>query len=132
VISFHSYDWPEGFNQRVDQLVGYGRPLICTEYMARGAGSTIDGVLPLAKKRDVGMVNWGFVDGRTQTRFPWDSWQRPYTAQEPTIWFHDLLHGDGTPYRQREADILRSLTAAPRGVVPEEAKTFPVTAPATP
>jgi hypothetical protein len=128
VISFHSYDWPEGFNQRVDQLVGYGRPLICTEYMARGAGSIIDGVLPLAKKRDVGMVNWGFVDGRTQTRFPWDSWQHPYTAQEPPIWFHDLLHGDGTPYRQREADILRSLTAAPRGVVPEEAKTFPAAA----
>ena len=125
VISFHNYGWPEEFARRVKQLEGYGRPLICTEYMARGNGSTIDGVLPLAKKLDVGMVNWGFVDGKAQTIMPWDSWQRPYTLQPPTLWFHDLLHGDGTPYRQREADILRALSHAPRGVVPADAATYP-------
>jgi hypothetical protein len=129
VISFHNYGWPENFASRVRQLARYGRPLICTEYMARGAGSTIDGVLPLAKKLDVGMVNWGFVEGRTQTTLPWDSWQRPYTLQPPTIWFHDLLHGDGTPYRQREADILRALSHAPRGVVPATASTYPAAGP---
>ncbi|HEV2540997.1 MAG TPA: cellulase family glycosylhydrolase [Frateuria sp.] len=128
VISFHNYGWPEEFAARVKQLARYGRPLICTEYMARGAGSTIDGVLPLAKKLDVGMVNWGFVEGRTQTTLPWDSWQRPYTLQPPTIWFHDLLHGDGTPYRQREAEILRALSHAPRGVVPAAAASYPAPA----
>lgn len=128
VISFHTYGWPEDFADRVRQLVGYGRPLICTEYLARVAGSTIDGVLPLAKKLDVGMVNWGFVEGRTQTTLPWNSWQRPYTLQPPTIWFHDLLHADGTPYRQREADILRALSHAPRGVVPAAAATYPAPA----
>ncbi|PWK92426.1 1,4-beta-xylanase [Fulvimonas soli] len=128
VISFHNYGWPEEFAARVEQLRGYGRPLICTEYMARGAGSTIDGVLPLAKKLDVGMVNWGFVEGRTQTTLPWDSWQRPYTLQPPTLWFHDLLHADGTPYRQREADILRALSRAPRGQVPAEAASYPAAA----
>jgi hypothetical protein len=131
VISFHNYGWPEEFAGRVRQLARYGRPLICTEYMARGAGSTIDGVLPLAKKLDVGMVNWGFVEGRTQTTMPWDSWQRPYTLRPPTLWFHDLLHGDGTPYRQREADILRALSHAPRGVVPEAAASYPAAAAAT-
>ena len=131
VISFHNYGWPEEFAGRVRQLARYGRPLICTEYMARGAGSTIDGVLPLAKKLDVGMVNWGFVEGRTQTTLPWDSWQRPYTLQPPTIWFHDLLHGDGTPYRQREAEILRALSHAPRGVVPAAAAAYPASAGAT-
>ena len=128
VITFHSYDWPEKFADRVEQLAGYGRPLICTEYMARGSGSTIDGVLPLAKKLDVGMIQWGFVLGRTQTNMPWDSWQRPYTFQQPTLWFHDLLHTDGTPYRQREVDIIRSLTAAPRGVVPADALMVPAAA----
>ncbi|MBN8885216.1 MAG: 1,4-beta-xylanase [Rudaea sp.] len=121
VISFHSYDWPEQFLVRVRQLEKYGRPLLCTEYMARGNGSTIDGVLPLAKKLDVGMVNWGFVDGKTQTIMPWDSWERPYTLRPPTLWFHDLLRADGSPYRQREADILRALSKAPRGAVPETA-----------
>jgi len=128
VISFHNYGWPEEFANRVQQLKGYGRPLICTEYMARGAGSTIDGVLPLAKKLDVGMVNWGFVEGKSQTIMPWDSWLRPYTQQPPTLWFHDLLHGDGTPYRQREAEILRALSHAPRGVVPAEAVMYPAQA----
>jgi len=118
VISFHSYDWPERFAARVRQLSGYGRPLLCTEYMARGNGSTVDGVLPLAKKLDIGMVNWGFVDGKTQTTLPWDSWERPYTLRPPTLWFHDLLHGDGTPYRQREVDIIKALRSAPRRSVP--------------
>jgi hypothetical protein len=34
-------------------------------------------------------------------------------------WFHDVLHADGTPYREREAQILRTLSAAPKGVVPD-------------
>ena len=113
VLSFHSYSWPEEFEARIKQVKSYGRPVFCTEYMARGAGSTIDGSLPLGKHYRVAMYNWGFVDGKTQTRFPWDSYQHPYTDREPTVWFHDLFHGDGTPYRQREIDIIRTLTAQP-------------------
>ena len=113
VISFHNYDWPEGFEQRVHELQQFHRPLICTEYMARGAGSTFDTVLPLAKKYHVGAINWGLVKGKSQTNLPWDSWQRPYVSQQPTVWFHDVFWEDGRPYRQREVDLIRSLTAAP-------------------
>jgi len=113
IISFHDYSWPEVFEARVKALQVYGRPILCTEYMARGAGSTIDGSLPVAKAQRVGMFNWGFVSGKTQTIMPWDSWQRPYTLRPPTLWFHDLLKPDGTPYRAREVEILRRLTAAP-------------------
>ncbi len=118
VISFHDYNWPETFERRVKQLQGYGRPLLCTEYMARGNGSTFDGTLPLGKKYNIAMINWGFVDGKSQTRLPWDSWKKPYTYDEPTIWFHEVLHGDGTPYRQAEVDLIKSLTSTPKGVVP--------------
>lgn len=118
VVSFHNYGWPEEFAARIKQLEPYGRPLLCTEYMARGAGSTIDTILPIGKKADVGMVNWGFVDGKSQTKFPWDSWKRPYTFEPPTIWFHDLLHPNGEPYRAREVQIIHALSEAPRGVVP--------------
>jgi hypothetical protein len=111
ILSFHSYSWPEEFENRIRQIKAYGRPVFCTEYMARGAGSTIDGSLPLGKQYRVAMYNWGFVDGKTQTRFPWDSYQHPYTDREPTVWFHDLFHADGTPYRQREIDIIRAVTA---------------------
>lgn|SRR5690625_1179878 len=111
IISFHDYGWPEEFENRVLQLTSYGRPLIATEYMARGSGSTFDGTLPMGKKYNVGMINWGLVDGKTQTRLPWDSWYHPYTKQEPTIWFHEIFHADGTPYRQAEIDLIKQLSA---------------------
>lgn len=105
VITFHNYEQPEAFEARITQLRPYGRPLICTEWLARGNGSNVDTILPIARRENIGMINWGFVDGAIQTRFPWDSWERPYTLQEPTLWFHDLLRRDGTPYRQRELDL---------------------------
>jgi Cellulase (glycosyl hydrolase family 5) len=111
VISFHNYDWPEGFESRIHALQQFHRPLICTEYMARGAGSTFDTILPLAKKYHVGAINWGLVEGRSQTYLPWDSWQRPYVLLTPTVWFHDIFHQDGIPYRSREVEIFRNLTA---------------------
>lgn len=119
VVSFHDYNWPETFERRIRQLQAYRRPILCTEYMARGNGSTFDGSLPIGKRYNVAMYNWGFVDGRTQTRLPWDSWQRPYTLQPPTLWFHEVLRADGTPYRDSEAALIRRLARSPRGVVPE-------------
>ncbi|HIE5650004.1 TPA: glycoside hydrolase family 5 protein [Stenotrophomonas maltophilia] len=118
VITFHNYEQPEAFVARIAQLRRYGRPLICTEWLARGAGSNVDTILPIARRENIGMINWGFVDGAIQTRFPWDSWQRPYTMEAPTVWFHDLLNADGTPYRAREAELFRRLAKTPRTSVP--------------
>jgi hypothetical protein len=125
VISFHDYNWPETFEGRIKQLLPYGRPILCTEYMARGNGSTFDGSLPIAKRYNVAAMNWGFVDGRTQTRLPWDSWQKPYVLAEPTIWFHEVFRADGTPYRKAETDLIRRLATAPKRVVPTAEPTTP-------
>jgi hypothetical protein len=111
VISFHNYSWPEVFEKEVVFLQKFNRPVICTEYMARSAGSTFDTVLPLAKKYHVGAINWGFVAGKTQTYYPWDSWQHPYILSQPTVWFHEVLHTDGTPYREAEVKLIRELTS---------------------
>jgi hypothetical protein len=110
IITFHNYGWPEAFEARIKELLPLGRPIICTEYMARGAGSTFDNTLPIAKRYNVGAINWGFVAGKTQTYFPWDSWQRPYVLEQPMVWFHDIFRQDGTPYRQHEVDLIRELT----------------------
>ena len=122
VMSFHDYNWPEQWEKRAKQMLSYGRPVLCTEYMARGNGSTFDGSLPLGKKYNIAMINWGFVDGKSQTRLPWDSWKKPYTYDEPTIWFHEVFRADGKPYRQAEVDLIKRLTAAPKGVVPASGK----------
>ena len=110
IISFHNYDWPEGFEAEVKELEQFNRPILCTEYMARGHGSTFDTVLPIAKAHHVGEINWGLVNGKSQTNLPWDSWQHPYVEDQPAIWFHDVFYADGKPYRQREVDLIRSLT----------------------
>ncbi len=115
VNSFHDYNWPETFERRVNQMLSYGRPVLCTEYMARGNGSTFDGSLPIGKKYNIGMYNWGLVDGKTQARLPWDSWKKPYTYDEPRIWFHEIFQGDGTPYREAETNLIRQLSLLPKG-----------------
>ena len=120
VLTFHDYSWPETFTRRAKQMLTYGRPVFCTEYMARGNGSTFDTILPIAKRMNIGMINWGFVDGKTQTRLPWDSWKKPYTYDEPPIWFHEVLRADGSPYRQAEVDMIARYATSPKGVVPAD------------
>lgn len=110
IITFHNYSWPESFKAEVVWLHRFHRPIICTEFMARSVGSTFDGILPLAKQEHVGAINWGFVAGKTQTYYPWESWRHPYILDQPPVWFHEVLHEDGRPYRQAETDLIRELT----------------------
>jgi hypothetical protein len=109
VISFHNYGKPEELKECIANLQRYHRPIICTEYMARPNGSTFDPELGIFKLTGVGACNWGFVAGKTQTIFPWDSWTKKYTA-EPPLWFHDILRPDGTPYKPEEVAYIRKVT----------------------
>lgn len=109
IISFHNYDGSAEFEKRIKWLQRYNRPIICTEYMARGNGSFFKPNLEIAKRYKVGMYNWGFVDGKTQTIYPWNSWNKQYTA-EPELWFHDIFRADGTPYKQEEVTYIKMLT----------------------
>ena len=110
ILSFHWYGDLETTKKKVDSLKVYERPLICTEYMARGAGSVFETILPYFKEEGIGGYNWGFVQGRTQTHLPWDSWQKPCYEAEPPLWFHEIFRSDHTPYRTEEVDLIRSLT----------------------
>jgi hypothetical protein len=116
VVSFHSYDPPEEFEKRVEWLVRYNRPILCTEYMARGNGSTFQGTLPIASRRHVAAINWGLVAGKTQTFFPWNSWQTPYIGREPSVWFHEVFRTDGTPVNPEETELIKMITAAGKAV----------------
>lgn len=109
VISFHSYDTPALFTARINDLSIFGRPILCTEYLARTRGNTIDAILPIMKRYNVSAYNWGFVAGKTQTYLPWDSWEHPYQTV-PKVWFHDLLHGNGRPYRAIEPLLISNFT----------------------
>ncbi|HEY8185153.1 MAG TPA: hypothetical protein VIF64_03735 [Pyrinomonadaceae bacterium] len=114
IITFHNYDSPTELERRINWLKRYNRPLICSEYMARGNGSFFMGSLPVAKVHNVGMINWGLVQGKTQTNLPWDSWERPYVGREPSIWFHEVFRNDGKPYIPEEVQFIKRMTGKVR------------------
>jgi len=117
VITFHNYDSPTELEKRIKWLKRYNRPLICSEYMARGNGSFFMGGLLVGKAHNVGMINWGLVQGKSQTHLPWDSWEHPYVDREPSIWFHEVFRTDGKPYIPEEAAFIKRMTGRGKGPV---------------
>ncbi len=112
VISFHRYASLVGTRISVGFLKRFGRPLVCTEYMARGVGSTFRAILPYFRRERIAAYSWGSVAGKSQTIYPWDSWQNPYPP-EPPLWFHDIFRANGTPYDQKEVELIRKLSKQP-------------------
>jgi len=108
VISFHTYENIEEMRLRIDQLEKFNRPILCTEYLARGQGSTFQAMLPLLKEKQISAINWGFVAGKTNTAFPWSSWDEEFDSL-PKIWHHDIYLPDKTPYDQKEIDFLKEI-----------------------
>jgi hypothetical protein len=109
IISFHNYGSLDEIKRCVDDLRRFNRPVICTEYMARPNGSTFHPIMGYLKEQKIGAINWGFVNGKTQTIYPWDSWRKTYTA-EPKVWFHDIFRADGTPFDANEVTYIKSVT----------------------
>jgi len=108
VVSYHLYGDREAMKRRIDELKALGRPVVCTEWMARARGSRFETDLPLLKAEGVGCYQWELVNGRTQAHFPW--WNKPGGKVDPKSgWFHDILHADGRPYRQEEVDAIRRI-----------------------
>jgi hypothetical protein len=112
VVSFHHYGELGALQHRVKALRRTARPILCTEFMARGLASRFDPHLAWMRDEGVGAYCWGLVAGRTQTQYPWDSWAQPY-ATEPELWHHEILRPDGAPYDAAEADFIRSVTLRP-------------------
>jgi hypothetical protein len=109
VITFHCYNKKEDVEMRIDKLMQYNRPILCTEYMARPFGNTFENMLPLFKDYHVGAYNWGLVAGKTQTQFSWDSWLTQYDAQ-PSLWFHDIFKSNGEPHDETEVAFIKEMT----------------------
>lgn len=105
VISFHNYGRLDELRACVESLRTLGRPLLCTEYMARPRAN-LDPLLGYLSEQKVAAYIWGFVNGRTQTIYPARSWCEPFQA-EPDPWNTEILHPDGTPYRAAETDYIR-------------------------
>jgi len=107
IITYHNYAYIDDHRHTIDTLKKYGRPMICTEYMARRNGSLFQLIMPLLKKENVGAINWGFVSGKTNTIFAWDT-PMP-DGKEPQLWFHDIYRKDRTPFSKDEVMFIKQL-----------------------
>lgn len=112
VITFHCYEDAESLEKQIQLLQESGRPVICTEYMARTRNSRFETHLPIFKRLRVGCFNWGLVSGRTNTIYPWGS---PKGAPEPEVWFHDIFRQDGTPFDPQEVEFIRAIIKQEEG-----------------
>lgn len=108
IISFHNYSGTNAWEGMAKRFLKHGRPVLCTEFMARN-GCTIQSTLPTAKKLNIGVMCWGLVAGKSNTIHGWHTWDNPDKG-EPKVWHHDLLRKDGTPFSKEEADLIKKMT----------------------
>ena len=108
IITYHNYSGPENHRAAIDSLKRFNRPLVCTEYMARSLNSLFENIMPMLKDEGIGAINWGLVAGKSNTKFEWD--KPSPDGSEPPLWFTEIFRPDGTPYKQEEVDLIKSLT----------------------
>lgn len=109
VTTFHSYGDVAMLRQCIADCRQGERPLICTEWLARGKGSLFQTHMPVFAEENIGCYNWGLVGGRTQTYQPWGSKEGD---PEATPWHHEVLRADGTPYDEAEIAAIRAVRQA--------------------
>lgn len=108
IITFHFYGPAGATRDLIGELARLGRPLICTEWMARDNGCTIESCLPIYKETRVGCIMWGLVNGKSQVHLPFG-----YRGDKPPYegpWKHDIYRNDLTPYDEHELELIKQAT----------------------
>lgn len=108
VITYHNYEDQAHHAVMIDTLKRYGKPMLCTEYMARTRNSTFEDIMPMLKENNIGAYNWGLVAGKSNTIYAWDT---PIeSGEEPEVWFHDVFRKDGSVYSTDEVNVIKELS----------------------
>ena len=110
VFTFHVYEDYKGTYKFLQDCKNRadGRPMICTEYMARKYGSTFSEILPMFKENNIGALNWGCVAGKTNTKFPWEN-----NTCDPQPWFHEIFTENLQPYKLSEVNLINLMAKLP-------------------
>lgn len=109
IITFHCYSSKEEVEKLITKLKKHQRPIICSEWLNRPMGSTVESVLPVFFNENVGCLHWGLVNGKTQTQLPWG--HRPANLPYNRIWQHDLYTNDYKVYSPYEMVMFKTLIA---------------------
>ena len=106
IITFHCYGAADATRRKIAAVSRMGRPVICTEWMMRNTGCTIQNVLGIYKETGVGCMLWGLVNGKTQTHVPNAKVNLHYKGP----WVTDIFRPDHTPYDAREIELIKKAT----------------------
>lgn len=124
IFTFHNYRGGDEFLEILENSIqlAKGRPVWCTEYMARTQGNTFEFCLPIFKEKKISAWSWGLVDGKSNTKWPWSSTYKntgfikpiptihPDSVPEnPELWFHEVFRKDGTPYDKKEVELIKRM-----------------------
>ena len=114
IISFHCYETLPDTVVLLSILENYGRPLVCTEWLLRITGQSVQDIFPLFFSKKIACYNWGFVAGKYQTYEPWNIlWEKYDKGKRDSLdftkWQHDLLRPNLRPYDPKETELIRRL-----------------------
>lgn len=104
LITFQSFDNVESIEARLLALQRYNRPIICSDWLMRQVGNDFEKVLPVFSVYRVGWFNQGLVSGKTHRSIQ-DARYR--VEASPDVWQQDVLQKDGTPYSEREVELIQ-------------------------
>ena len=112
IISYHNYASYEYNVEIIAELKKLGRPILCTEWLARCFHNDVKEMFPLFFLEKIGCYNWGFVAGKYQTYEPpnyvWDTYGKSLPADfDFTKWFHDLYRPSLHPYDPKEVELIK-------------------------
>ena len=105
IISYHDYGSLDHSVRVIEFLRQYERPMLNTEWLHRVQFNNVATHLPLYYNNNVGVFNWGFVNGKFKGHEPWEACWRRYAKGEKlemTKWQHDLLRPNYRPYDPEE------------------------------
>lgn len=109
IISYHAYVPAAKQAQLLHSLSHFGRPLLCTEWLSRHTDCVFSEQLALFCAFDTGCYHWGLVQGKTQTWLPWPGVNKSHPDPQ-SLWFHDVLKPDGSPWCDDEMRLVKQLT----------------------
>ncbi len=89
-------------------------PLLLTEYIARKAGSTFEGILPIARREKIASLQLGLRERPLpdDSTYPGTAGRRrgPSGCATGPVKFHDIFYADGRAYLEDEVALIRRMT----------------------
>jgi hypothetical protein len=104
LVTFQSFEDARQVEATLERLSVHQRPVVCTDWLMRQAGSTFEEVLPLYSANRVGWFSRGLVNGKSQQ---WIQSVPHASAEKRGVWQHDVFRSNGEAYDDREVEWIR-------------------------